>query len=63
MRGAYQRATEDDIVTQLRNISDSKEWVKLRDWTTISNEAADEIERLRLENRELRSEVQRLTYQ
>ena len=37
----------DDIVTQLRGISDSKEWVKLRDWTIITAEAADEIERLR----------------
>jgi len=38
----------DDIVTELRNISISTEWVKLRDWTTITTEAADEIERLRV---------------
>jgi hypothetical protein len=39
----------DDIVTQLRGISNTKEWVKLRDWTIITREAADEIERLRAE--------------
>jgi hypothetical protein len=37
----------DDIVTQLRWISDAQEWVKLRQWETITAEAADEIERLR----------------
>lgn len=37
----------DDIVTQLRWVSDAKEWVKLRDWTIITSEAADEIEQLR----------------
>jgi len=37
----------EDIVVQLRWISDAKEWVKLRRWETITTEAADEIERLR----------------
>ena len=37
----------DDIVTRLRNISNTTEWVKLRDWTKITTDAADEIERLR----------------
>lgn len=42
-------AMTDDIVVQLRWISDTKEWVKLRLWETITTEAADEIERLREE--------------
>lgn len=51
----------DDIVTQLRWISDAKEWVKLRDWTIITSEAADEIERLRAEYEHCR--LQMLMYQ
>lgn len=47
MRGAYQRATQDDIVPELR----AAQWL----WeetglvSLIWNEAADEIERLRTE--------------
>lgn len=44
-----QATVVEDIVTQLRWIGDHKQWVKLRDWTTITTEAADEIERLRAE--------------
>lgn len=62
MRGAYLRATQDGIVTRLRIPLP----YNLLGWTTTDlmnerREAADEIERLRMENRELRSEVQRLT--
>jgi hypothetical protein len=39
----------DDIATQLRWISDTKQWVKLRDWTKITTDAANEIDNLRAE--------------
>lgn len=58
MKGAYMRATQDDIVTRLR---DSKLDCDYCDSWHINGQAADEIERLRREVRELRSEVQRLT--
>lgn len=41
MRGAYQRATQDDIVPRLREY-----WLKYHAHSVV-NEAADEIERLR----------------
>ncbi len=57
MRGAYMRATQDDIVTRLR---DSKLDCDYCDSWHINGQAADEIERLRAENRELQSEIHRL---
>jgi hypothetical protein len=51
----------DDIVTKLRWVSDAKEWVKLRDWTIITSEAADEIERLREEVSAWKSVAQEMT--
>ncbi len=56
MRNAYLRVTQDDIVTRLRNIHTMGQ-------LGVVHEAADEIERLRLELREARSEIQRLTTQ
>jgi len=44
---------QDDIVTRLRQGDANYKHL---------HEAADEVERLRMEVRELRSEVQRLTY-
>lgn len=50
----------DDIVTRLQKVVlDPKPIFSQQ----LLVEAIEEIERLRLENRELRSEVQRLTYQ
>lgn len=57
MRGAYLRATEDDLVTRLKQQAD--EWC-FDEPVRIFLEAADEIERLRKQVRELQSEVQRL---
>ena len=57
MRNAYLRATQDDIVAQLRQQAD--EWC-FDEPVRIFLEAADEIERLRTQVRELQSEVQRL---
>lgn len=53
---------QDDIVTRLRALVDVGSWVPLSDWDSTTKEAADEIEELRATVRELRSEVQRLTY-
>lgn len=50
----------DDIVIQLRWISNAQEWVKLRQWETITAEAADEIERLRAELASIQSDLQRI---
>lgn len=54
MKAAYRRATDDDIVTRLRT-----EHHHFRIFWHAA-EAADEIERLRAENRELQSEIHRL---
>lgn len=57
MHGAYLRATEDDIVTRLRAIvADPKPIFTAQ----LLDDAADEIEQLRTQIRELTSEVQRL---
>ena len=68
MRNAYLRATQDDTVTQLNTEEMTKAFYKrfptvmtVEDVMRQALEAADEIERLRREVRELRSEVQRLT--
>jgi hypothetical protein len=53
----------DDIATQLRWISDTKQWVKLRDWTKITTDAADEIDRLRQIVADLTGESVRLEHE
>ena len=62
---------QDDIVTRLRRVTEIKRYNEFTDEMEVvarfetnsdAQEAADEIERLRMEVRELRSEVQRLTY-
>ncbi len=77
MRDAYLRATKDDIVERplfqrlMERLNDDivtrLQKVVLDPKPVFSQqllvEAIEEIEYLRLENRELRSEVQRLTYQ
>lgn len=55
MKGAVRRATEGDLVTRLEGL--------LLEGAEIVRQQADEIERLRLELREARSEIQRLTTQ
>lgn len=65
MKGAYLRATQDDIVTRLRMSADlingfPKALAKSVFPTGWLSEAADEIERLRTQVRELQSEIQRL---
>jgi len=57
MKAAYLRATQDDIVTRLR------EYWFIHHAHPIAIEAYNEITRLRTENRELRSEIQRLSHQ
>ena len=70
MRGAYQRATQEDITTRTEQEMDFVEYLRL--WASPDgndqavralHKAADEIERLRIEVTELRSEVQRMTPQ
>ena len=58
MKNAMNRATQDDIVTQLRENCDTSDCVNVRSIALVkcdNCDAADEIERLRAEIKTLRN--------
>lgn len=60
MKAAYLRASSQDVVLTLRDIADVRQNFGANSIFKACRQAADEIESLRLEIRELESEIQRL---